>query len=214
MATEAEEIRGSKAPKCSAEGCHDVARARGLCGKHYQRLRKNGDPLKTRSTPNGDAQAYYEQVVLAYEGDDCLAWPYARSVGGYGRIWRGGKLLFVSRCLCEDVNGPPPDPTYDAAHSCGKGHLGCVTKRHLSWKTPAENNADKILHDTHIRGSRNVSSKLTEAQVRAVLELRGVESQRSIADRYGVSHQLISQIQCGQRWAWISPSHVHEGISR
>ncbi|MBZ9922605.1 hypothetical protein LB579_33660, partial [Mesorhizobium sp. BR1-1-7] len=22
-----------------------------------------------------------------------------------------------------------------AAHSCGKGHLGCAAKRHLSWKT-------------------------------------------------------------------------------
>lgn len=36
-------------PTCSIEGCSGVVLSRGWCAKHYQRARKHGDPLTTRS---------------------------------------------------------------------------------------------------------------------------------------------------------------------
>ena len=40
---------------CSIEGCEGKFLARGWCRKHYQRWRKNGDPLKAKfeRAPNG-----------------------------------------------------------------------------------------------------------------------------------------------------------------
>lgn len=33
---------------CSVEGCQRFCAGRGVCGLHYHRLRRNGDPLKTQ----------------------------------------------------------------------------------------------------------------------------------------------------------------------
>lgn len=86
---------------------------------------------------------------MAYEGDDCLTWPFLKSPRGYARMHVNGRDKRVSRLVCEEAYGTPPTPDHHAAHSCGKGHLACVTKRHLRWATPVENAADKIIHGTN-----------------------------------------------------------------
>ncbi|RWO34773.1 MAG: hypothetical protein EOS10_00270 [Mesorhizobium sp.] len=128
---------------CSISDCGKSHAARGWCIVHYQRWSRHGDPLAGRKTMNGEPQRYYREVVLTYEGDECIPWPYVVSFGGYGRMKKDGTMQFVHRLVCAEVNGPPPTPDHEAAHSCGKGHLACVTKRHLSWKTPKENCAER-----------------------------------------------------------------------
>ena len=96
----------------------------------------------------GEPMRYFREVVLAYDGNECQTWPYARSDRGYGQVYQDGRVEYVHRMVCEERHGPPPTPKHDAAHSCGKGHEGCVTKRHLSWKTHKENMADAIEHGT------------------------------------------------------------------
>lgn len=188
---------------CSIEGCGKKHFGKGLCNKHYRRLHFNGDVNAVKS-PRGDAQEYYETVVLKYEEDVCLIWPFAKTKAGYGKVVRKGKVGHVSRFLCEDTYGPPPTPIHEAAHSCGRGHEACVTKGHLSWKTPAQNAADKFIHGTHNRGEKHVSSKLKEENVREIISLKGIETQRSLADRFGVRQQTISRIQTGKRWEWMT----------
>lgn len=97
---------------------------------------------------------YFREVVVGYTGDDCLLWPFSKSNKGYGTINHDGRNLTVSRFLCAEVNGPPPTPDHVAAHSCGRGHTGCVNPRHLRWATRTENEADKIIHGT----KRNIRS--------------------------------------------------------
>ena len=186
---------------CSIPDCGKTAKVKGLCGGHYTRLWRYGDPLCGR-TSRGDLPKFYSEVVMKYEDDECLIWPYAAK-NGYGVMGHNGKTVLVSRRVCEEVNGPPPTPDHHAAHSCGKGHLGCVTKRHLSWKTPYGNNQDKLVHGTVSRGSRNGTSKLTEKQVIEIMSLKGASALPTIADRFGVSKQTISEIHCGTRWAWL-----------
>lgn len=189
---------------CSIPDCGKrvLNKSRGLCSAHYQRLWKYGDALEIKCRRH-EAQTFYEDVVLQYEGDDCLIWPYAKSSNGYGSIQRNLKRGNVSRFVCEDANGPPPTPEHEAAHSCGNGHLGCVTKGHLSWKTPIENNADKRLHGTHFRGEQSHSSKLTDNEAREIRSLKGKETLASIATRFGVSASLVSAIHLGKRWSWL-----------
>lgn len=87
-------------------------------------------------------ERFFREVVLSYDGDECLTWPYAKDGHGYGQLFRGGRNFTVSRLVCIEVNGPPPGPDYDAAHTCDNGHLACVAKRHIVWKTHAENMLD------------------------------------------------------------------------
>lgn len=169
---------------------------------HYNRWREHGDPLAGR-TVRGELLRYFSDVVLTYEGDECLIWPFNRNPGGYGRVSIDGREQLVSRRVCEEANGPPPTPEHHAAHSCGKGHEGCCTKRHLSWKTGTENMADKLLHGTDTRGERNGASKLNAVAVREIIALKGTLVQKDIAQRYGIRVQQVSKIQRGERWGWL-----------
>lgn len=188
---------------CSIEGCGKPQRARTYCSAHYQRWKRHGDPLEG-GTPTGEPEQFYQDVVRPYEGDDCLIWPYSRSEGGYGLIWRDVRMERVCRLVCEEDKGTPPTPEHEAAHSCGKGHLGCVTRRHLSWKTHAENMADTLVHGTHSRGERSTSAKLTEVQVREIRSLKGKFTQKQVSEKYGISPTNVSAIQAGKAWAWLA----------
>jgi hypothetical protein len=82
-------------------------------------------------------------VVLQYEGDDCLIWPYANNRYGYGQMVYEGRHREVHRVVCELVNGDPPTPLHVACHYCNNGDLGCVAPTHVRWATRADNMADR-----------------------------------------------------------------------
>lgn len=193
---------------CSIEGCernaHRSARGiRGYCENHYKRFRRHGDPLGG-GTSRGEPLRFINEVVLSYSGDDCLIWPYGRNADGRAQCRIDGKQTYVQRYVCKIAHGEPPTPKHESAHSCGKGHLGCVAKSHLSWKTMKENQADRLIHGTSPRGENSGSAKLTEPQVIEIRALRGLEPTRAIAKRYSVSPQTVSAIQTGRKWAWLS----------
>lgn len=55
-----------------------------------------------------------------------------------------------------------------------------------------------------IRGSANYAAKLTEDQVAAIKHDRGRGvTQQALADRYGVSRELIREIVNGRAWSHI-----------
>jgi hypothetical protein len=172
---------------------------------HYERWRAHGDPLicLVSVPPRGEPKRYLCEVVLAYEGDECLIWPFGTNEHGYGVLTSLGGSRIVARHVCEEVNGPPPTPEHEAAHSCGKGRLACVTKRHLSWKTSAGNKADMVEHGTRLRGERSGLSKLTEPEVRQIIALKGIKSQSKIADQFGVSQRHVGRIHRHENWAWL-----------
>lgn len=188
---------------CSIPDCANPYRSKGWCEKHYRRWRKHGGPLAGGTSPRGEARRFFEEIVLAYEGDECLPWPYAKDAAGYGKIRFDGRLHTVSRLVCERVNGPPPTPEHEAAHSCGKGHEACCTKRHLSWKTHLANIADTIAHGTRARGDRQGSSKLTEVDVIQIRALAGTMPQRKLAERFGINQVQVSRIHRRTTWAWL-----------
>lgn len=120
--------------------CERPAVARGLCGRHYRRLMVYGDPKIGMMAMNGEPLAFINAVPLSGEG--CVTWPYSKCTNGYGQVAINGKKVLTHRISCERLNGPPPTPQHEAAHSCGNGHLGCVSPWHLRWLTHAENTAE------------------------------------------------------------------------
>lgn len=190
---------------CRIEGCEANARyseggRNGLCRAHRLRAMRHGDPLGG-VTARGSAQKFLEEVVLAHRGAECLDWPFARSEKGYGKIGKGTR---VHRLVCERVHGPPPSPDHDAAHSCGRGHMGCVNPQHLRWATKSENQMDRLAHGTDNRGEDHPLAVLTEAQVMEIWASRGRVTQRALAERYGVAVGTIGNIHRGATWGWLT----------
>lgn len=167
-------------------------------------IRKMPEPRAKAA--KGEPERFLREVALPYDGDECLIWPYARSRNGYGNMKRGDRNVVVSRLVCEMVKGAPPSDIHEAAHSCGRGHDGCITPRHLSWKMPAENNRDKISHGTHLRGENQNGAKLNADEVQRIRSLEGSRSQRSIARQAGVSPQHVNDILRKKSWAWLEGS--------
>lgn len=167
-----------------------------------------------RAAARGEAAAYLREIVLGHDGDECLFWPFGRDGHGYGHIRINRVMRGVHRLVCEHVHGPAPTLKYQAAHSCGKGHEGCVNPRHLSWKTAKDNAEDRFEHGTVNRrkepvlvgqacGERVVTSKLKEADIRQIRALKGQMSVTAIARMFGVGAPHISRIHSGAKWAHI-----------
>ena len=147
---------------------------------------------------------------VGYAGDDCLTWPFHRNrQNGYGSFGHLGEHYYAHRYMCELVKGPPP-PAHECAHSCGKGHEGCVNPRHLSWKTKSGNLRDCGEHGTSARNLWGRFGRLTKEQVAAIKALKGKETQDKIAARFGISASSVRDIYLGRTYrnndAWQGPS--------
>lgn len=189
-----------RGPTCSVDGCGKPHYAHGYCNAHFQMWKKHGDPL-TRMKAYGGALAFFNDIALPHDEDECLIWPYATAGKGYGVITIGEVKQYVHRLVCEDAHGSAPSDTHEAAHSCGNRR--CVARRHLSWKTPLENEKDKLIHGTRVRGERVGNSRLREGEVKEIRRLQGTMSQAKIANMFGVSQALIGQIHRRVVWAWL-----------
>lgn len=113
----------------------------------------------------------------------------------------------AGRAMCIIAHGEPDDPKFDAAHSCGNGHLGCLNPNHLSWKTHKANMADRHEHGTHYMGQQNPRALFTNEQVADIkARLLDGEIGNQIAKEYGVTRSTIYHMKHGTRWAHIQPS--------
>ena len=127
-----------------------------------------------------------------YDRDWCLIWPFSRGRSGYGSYGREDQALYVHRYMCEYRNGPAPSPDHEAAHSCGRGEDGCVNPKHLSWKTSAENQLDRVQWQRR--------QKLTPEQAMEVRSLKGLEHVEITAARFGITETNVRYIQAGKTW--------------
>lgn len=170
---------------------------------HYRRWRMHGDPLVTTQRSPGEAWAFYEAHVLE-PSDGCRDWPFNHDNHGYGaiRIPHVGNAK-VHILTCEAWNGPRPFRWYQAAHSCGRGHLGCWAGEHLSWKSRHENMQEAAQkHDRLKQGEVHHWSKLSAADVATIREryANGSITQRELGIEYGVAQPTISDILRGKNW--------------
>lgn len=161
--------------------------------------------VKPRAARYGEAAAFATNVAPRYRANKCLRWPFSLNTNGYPhvRFRRDGRWakMQVNRLVCTLAHGNPPTPAYDAAHSCGNPL--CCNPRHLRWATRADNLADRVEHGTDQRGERAPGVKLTNASVQKIRSLQGVMSTSAIAQLFGVTQGLISQIHLRKIWKHI-----------
>jgi hypothetical protein len=116
---------------------------------------------------------------VGYVGDECLPWPMSRDDKGHGIVGWNGRVHKAARLMCEFVNGPPPTPDHETAHSCGLGHEGCINPQHLSWKTRAGNQQDRAIHGT-TKPIGSPRSKLTPDEIAQMRSMAGTMTHKAI----------------------------------
>lgn len=121
----------------------------------------------------------------------CWEWQGAESYG-YGMIMRNRQRLRVHRVSYELWCEPIPEGMV-IRHSCD--NPSCVNPSHLLPGTQAQN-----VQDTVVRG-RHGRKKLTEAQVEAIRT--STESNRAMADHYGVGIIAIRRAKTGETWKHV-----------
>lgn len=130
---------------------------------------------------------------------DCLIWPMACDNHGYALCGFNGKSRKAAALMCELVHGPRPTPKHHAAHSCGRGQLGCVHPKHVRWATPKENMADSIRLGA-VRQPGRPAEILNEEKVAQILAMRGKAPYSVIGPMFGVKPKQIGKIFRGEQW--------------
>lgn len=133
--------RGTNAGLCSVSGCITQARYKGMCGKHYKRQWRHGDPKtslidmepKTDKCSNGDCNntIYTRQSGLCkiclqrltrYCRVDNIMNPrgeYRKDTNGYMVMVVGDQLFYQHRVLAEMALGRPLPPKAVVHHMNG-----------------------------------------------------------------------------------------------
>lgn len=145
----------------------------------------------------------------------CWLWIGAYTSQGYGYLWsaRRSKGKQVKRKICEAhriawklYRGKIPAGLH-VLHRCDT--RVCVNPAHLFLGTNLINIHDAMAKGRSkpppiLRGEQNGSAKLTETQVREILQAH--ESQRKTAKLFGVSRTSIRNIRSRKKWR-----HVERG---
>lgn len=89
-----------------------------------------------------------------------------------------------------------------AAH--GNGVRDDNRLENLRWATSFENEADKLIHGTDLRGARHHQALLDVSDVREIRRRRALgEQPASIARSFPVSRSCVQKICMGKIWAWL-----------
>lgn len=132
--------------------------------------------------------------------DGCRPWIGDTFGDGYGLFtWRGRRFPAHELALTF-ATGEIRDETLDTCHSCNVPL--CCNPAHLRFDTRKSNVADCISAGRHPwQGERNPSAKLTKGDVETMRNRRANGARvKDLADHYGVTNGLVSEICRGLRW--------------
>lgn len=143
---------------------------------------------------------------IAYEPNTgCWLWTKAGSGYSdrrlsYGRMYDGTTTHYTHRWSYEYHKGPIPKGMV-VCHKCDTPE--CSNPEHLFLGTIQDNARDAKLKRRHAHGERN-NSKLLESQVIQIREmLKNGGSPKKIAEKFGVTGPLISNIKAKRIWKHI-----------
>lgn len=149
----------------------------------------------------GEPMAFFEAAMLL-DTDDCIEWPYGSDRHGYGYVLVNGKRVAVARLACAREHGDQ-SPGDEAAHGPCNNHA-CFNRRHVSWKSHADNIEDRKRDGTNPVGVRHGLARLTDNDVREIRRLQASgEMGKDIAARFGISRGAVSNIVNRKRWTHV-----------
>lgn len=195
---------------CSVEDCHKISFASSLCGSHYYRSRKYGNPFQGRNNPGigtTPSERFWSKVLIG-EPDECWEWQGSYTTTGYGLAvlcFEGVRVHRSNRIAWTLANNRLPE--LHILHSCD--NRKCCNPVHLRQGTNYENVRDCIERGRKVTGcvvgEQHPHAKLTENDVR---EIRGLLAsgvpQWTIAKRFGLkSRSPVCEIKAGRGWRHV-----------
>jgi hypothetical protein len=127
------------------------------------------------------------------------------NINGYMRVRMGRgearKSYLVHRLVANAFLPPRPSHLHQIRHLDGNQTNNIASN--LAWGTAADNAADRDLHGTTARGSRNGFSKLSEDEVKEIRALEGKYTQYELASQFGVTQRTVSLILRRERWTHV-----------
>lgn len=158
---------------------------------------KNGISLKR---PKITTQNIKDFVSVTESG--CWEWQFCRTQAGYGMLRYGGRSVYSHRRAWELFKGKLPAST-QVLHHCD--NPPCCNPEHLFLGTQRDNMQDAKKKG---RTAYGFKAKLTWDQVRSIREHYKTEGTtcRTLAEKFGVSAQNISEIVRGILWKEPRPT--------
>lgn len=125
------------AAACSIDGCASRAVARSMCGAHWKRWRKWGDPTIVKKPAPLERRIFHRCEV---QPNGCLTYTGHLDPEGYGKIRAGSRTdgtrrtVYVHRAVYIELVGPVPeglqlDHLCRTRSCCNPAHLEPVTAR-------------------------------------------------------------------------------------
>lgn len=144
-------------------------------------------------------KARFMSKVRLDEATGCWEWAASKR-GEYGQFHLDGKVPHAHRVSYALRYGPIQDGLH-VLHRCD--NPGCVNPEHLFLGTQTENMADRDVKGRQAcqQGAGNNHAKLTEDDVLAIRAASG--TQQTIADRFGITRAMVSQIRLRKAWAHL-----------
>lgn len=196
-------LKQSRTGTCSY--CGSPILARRMCGKHYQRWAKWGDPLKTVNLPSDatpEEKLYFYGWTVTTRG--CWEWKGYRFPRGYGRVPVGNTTVGAHVVAYETWVGPIPDGLL-VRHTCD--NPPCINPKHLLVGTHQDNMDDKVQRQrqSSLKGEAHYAAKLTAEDVRKIRSewSEGNVTQPALAKKYGTTYKNIHMIVHRKTWRHI-----------
>jgi hypothetical protein len=150
-------------------------------------------------------QRFFARMIRTPDG--CLVWTGSLTKG-YGQVKCDGKNQYTHRVAWRIANGPIPDGLL-VLHHCDNPI--CCDVEHLFLGTDLDNHQDCVqkgrVRYSHHYGEQNGSAKLTAADVLEILRVYVPRSREfstfALAQRFGVTHSVISRVVLRQLWTHI-----------
>lgn len=180
--------------------CERISVARGLCSRHYQRLKKSGELRNKNATKFDTLEDRFFRVGWTVTDNGCWAWNGPPDPGtGYGQMRFRGKKLSSHRVSYEIFKGFIP-LDFVVRHDCD--NRICINPDHLSIGTAADNVHDAVSRGRHVSGERVAGAKLSTQTVLLIRERSGTEfiRQEDLAREYGVCQTTIGRIINNKIW--------------
>lgn len=146
---------------------------------------------------------------LVAKDNGCLEFTGALDTGRYGIVWKEGRNRGAHILTYEHHNGPIPEHLC-VLHKCD--NPPCCNQEHLFLGTKKDNFDDMVFKGRDVnyfrKGAEINTSVLTEVDVLEVYSLIDEgQTQRKIAELYGVTHTAIGYIARGRSWKHLFEEH-------
>ncbi len=197
--------RGQNPPICTIDECGQPTQAVKLCGKHYFRLRKYGNPHYHHLSPEARCERFWRRVNKGAP-EECWEWLGPVNKDGYGTVKFKGVSHNASRVALWLASGREPNPL--ALHKCDNPI--CCNPNHLYEGTHAQNIADKVRRHRQASGEQIGGSVYKEADIRRVCQLlsQGGRPKTEIARITGVKVDTVKSVYRRSQWRHISQNFI------